>query len=239
MKIHKDFEIRELIADLQKKPEKHLALDVDQKADILEYIQNEIFKQTKEAFEIIDLNPNYSYPAGVTDKLEYWLNRSLSHLLYIQKLIQQQPPAKEPETKDKPPKQPPKLIFRNDADRWKVFELLEPYFVGQSKLLSMALVNELQTDPLIFSGSAKMIIEFFKRLEYNQVFINQNNKPIKNWLYERIKYIDKGNPKALNLETIDQYFNKSTGNIAISKRIGNEVYNYLNKSQRKDLKTND
>ncbi len=95
MKIHKDFEIRELIADLQKKPEKHLALDIDQKADILEYIQNEIFKHTKEAFEIIDMNPNYLYPAGVTDKLEYWLNRSLSHLLYIQKLIQQQPPAKD------------------------------------------------------------------------------------------------------------------------------------------------
>lgn len=177
MKIHKDFEIRELIADLQKKPEKHLALDIDQKADILEYIQNEIIKHTKEAFEIIDLNPNYPYPAAVTDKVEYWINASLSHLLYIQKLLKQ-PPAKDPFFTNE-------SIKLRETDFWTVFNNLE--------LENFSTENEIDLWPLFNSLISKIEEAVLKDSEAGLIFINRNLVNISG-SYEYLQHLRSINP---------------------------------------------
>ena len=133
--------------------------------------------------------------------------------------------------KEKP--KSPGLIFCNTQERQKVLELLSPYFPGQDELLSAALQNELKAEQLTFSGSAKHLVEFFRRLGYNRILLNTKSE-IKHWL-SMVYYTDKGVIKPLKSETVEQYLYKEVGELSKNKRIGSEIYPYFNHQQQKDL----
>ena len=87
MKIHTETEIRAIINDLWLKPAKATSLSIDQKEDVLHFIYLEKRKAIREACEIVDANPNYKYPEGVTNEVDYWVQKVIGHFLAIEQLL--------------------------------------------------------------------------------------------------------------------------------------------------------
>lgn len=130
-----------------------------------------------------------------------------------------------------------KLITLRDNRKFEVLNGLKTYFnEDDHSYLENALDGNLLNDPIHFNSRQTYLIEFFRRLEYNNVIELDRPKLIK-WLCENFTYLNhKKTEVKFKRDTVIAYLNeteksKQPCKIKKEKRILSDKFPYLTKEE--------
>ena len=101
-----------------------------------------------------------------------------------------------------------RIAFSNKETKVSLFNNLMGHFPKRNHSLLESLINGEDIGPgkLIFHGGAKELINYFKMIYEEGLFISSFTRII-HWIKDNFKYVNYQNdPKELNLETIKKYF---------------------------------
>ncbi len=116
-----------------------------------------------------------------------------------------------------------------------LFEKLAKFFsIDQKQDLFKAIVTGEKIKGICFAGNANSIVEFFKRLRYNQKIFVSNNKVLAIWITDTFCTRDSNSLKKLNPSTVLDVLQRTKNEPTKPNRILPEIAEYISPSKRKN-----
>jgi hypothetical protein len=188
-----------------------------QKAQLINFAQNEEFKAIDFINKLLLGNPETSF--------EYWEQRNgnLNDAKKVLNWLTTEPVEDKSISieKQKPKPQDLKIRFKNSVIIETIHSELKGFFPNKEAELLKALQGEQLSEFLLFYSNQNRFVEVFRRLKYNGYLLNNDTETM-NWICATFQFIKNGSePHPFNKNTVWSNLNKGVGEPAKKQRICN------------------